>query len=219
MSDEQADEVESEAETLDTSEPNNNNLALQPAFQEISLLDLKPSERPWKRQPNESAVAYFAFTKYLEMGVNRSHDALAEIFPRSKTQIHNYSTNHDWVERARWYDDYMAELAQSKLEDAVARRMEDKADLWAERAERIRENAYQMSLELMSRAAEMLEAPLFEEIDISEQGDQQKTIIRKPTGWRIRDAALMTKTAAQLQWLAANMGTNGGNFEFDPKTA
>lgn len=222
MSSEQVETSEATDSKSGESEPVNGETHLQPAFREISLLDLPRSQRPWKRLPDESAVAYFAFTKYLEMGPGtRSHELVAEIFPRSKTQIHNYSTQYDWVERAKWYDDYMAELAQRELETAVSDRMKENAALWAERAERIRENAYQVSLDLLATASQMLEVPLFEDIDISAEGDEHKTIIRKPTNWRMRDAKSFIEAAVRLQYLAAEMGGNGNNGRgnFDPKKA
>lgn len=65
------------------------------------------SESVWERQKTESQQAYEAFVCYRDLGVERSTAKVAQQLGKSKTLIHRWSSAHEWVERARRYDNYL----------------------------------------------------------------------------------------------------------------
>jgi hypothetical protein len=67
--------------------------------------------KPWERQPGESAPAFEARWSYLQMGPNRSIDAVVRKWNKSRSLIGKWSGRWRWVEAARAYDDDRAALA------------------------------------------------------------------------------------------------------------
>ena len=73
------------------------------------------SEKPWERQPGESAQAYEAFDTYLKMGADRSCRKVAQKLSKSDTIIRRWSSTWHWQERCRAYDN---ELKRQELIEA-----------------------------------------------------------------------------------------------------
>lgn len=73
------------------------------------------NEKPWERQPKESAKAYEAFDLYLKMGAERSCQKVARQLSKSDTIIKRWSSTWSWQQRVREYD---AELARAKFAEA-----------------------------------------------------------------------------------------------------
>jgi len=75
----------------------------------------------WDRQPGESTKAYAAFCIYRDMGVERSIEKVYE--KRSKrgplSRLKNWSVKHNWVERAKAYDDYIEKRKREEKEKAI----------------------------------------------------------------------------------------------------
>lgn len=76
----------------------------------------KRSEKPWERQPKESAKAFEAFEIYCQMGTERSIQKVAQKLTKSTTLLKRWSSQWDWQERCRAYDNERKrlEIAQEK---------------------------------------------------------------------------------------------------------
>lgn len=66
-------------------------------------------ERPWERKKGESEQAYEAFDLYLKMGTERGVYKVASQLGKSGTLISRWSVRWDWSERARAYDNELAD--------------------------------------------------------------------------------------------------------------
>jgi len=78
-------------------------------------MNTNPDPRdPWDRRPGESPKAYALFLDYRNLGpYKRSLRALAAREPASNLrQMQTYSSQHDWVDRAGSWDDYLARQDQ-----------------------------------------------------------------------------------------------------------
>lgn len=75
--------------------------------------DTVPKPVPWKRQPDESSKAYYAFCRYVEMGPeDRSIRKLAKQLHRGEgaSWLKDLSRRYGWVERAAAWDDEQMRL-------------------------------------------------------------------------------------------------------------
>ncbi len=75
----------------------------------------------WERLPDESSKAYQAFCEYRDMGADRSIRKLAQARgkPTSTKWLCHWSAKHNWVERARAYDDYLEQEKRKEQEKAI----------------------------------------------------------------------------------------------------
>jgi len=80
----------------------------------------------WERLPNESSKAYQAFCEYRDMGADRSIRKLAQARgkPTSTKWLCHWSAKHNWVERARAYDDYLEQEKRKEQEKAILEMVE-----------------------------------------------------------------------------------------------
>lgn len=62
------------------------------------------SEHSWERQPNESTKAFEAFDLYCKMGEERSVRKVAQKLTKSDSLIKRWSSQWNWVNRSRDYD-------------------------------------------------------------------------------------------------------------------
>jgi len=69
-------------------------------------------EQPWERQKGESARAFEAFLVYLQMGPERSIRAVAQKCTKSVSLIRRWSSDNNWVERCRAWDNYLQREAK-----------------------------------------------------------------------------------------------------------
>jgi hypothetical protein len=65
----------------------------------------------WKKRPKETPRAFGAFSDYLQMGPGRSLTECAERFGYRVNSLNNWSSVHQWRDRAQAYD--TAELERS----------------------------------------------------------------------------------------------------------
>lgn len=79
-------------------------------------------EQPWERQKGESARAFEAFLVYLQMGPDRSIQAVSHKLAKSIPLIKRWSSENNWVERCRAWDNYLQQEAK-KAAVAEVRRM------------------------------------------------------------------------------------------------
>ena len=77
----------------------------------------KRIEQPWERQKGESTQAFAAFLVYLEMGIDRSLNAVGQKLGKSKALMERWSSANHWVERCRAWDNH---LQQEAMRAAVA---------------------------------------------------------------------------------------------------
>lgn len=72
------------------------------------------SEKPWERQPKESAQAFEAFDLYCKMGADRSLRKVERQLNKSHALIGRWSSIWNWQERSRDYDN---ELKRQEIEE------------------------------------------------------------------------------------------------------
>lgn len=72
----------------------------------------RAKKQPFERQDGESDKAFEAFSKYRDMGVDRTVRKVAQELDKSLTIIGRWSTRWDWVERVKSYD---AEMDRKRL--------------------------------------------------------------------------------------------------------
>lgn len=73
---------------------------------------------PWERQPDESDVAFEAFTVYRDLGPQRSQAAVANQINRELSQMKAWSLKHRWVTRSLAWDDHLDAVARNAMERA-----------------------------------------------------------------------------------------------------
>lgn len=78
---------------------------------------------PWERRTGESGPAFAAFSEYCEMGDARSIRSVAAKIGKSTTLIGGWSSRHEWVERARAYDNHLCRQRTARAR-AEQRRMD-----------------------------------------------------------------------------------------------
>lgn len=71
--------------------------------------------------PDESAPAYQAACEYFSMGAQRAQEDVAKKLSKSRQLMGRWSTQHNWVERAREYDaDVQEDIAQEHTKRYLA---------------------------------------------------------------------------------------------------
>lgn len=79
----------------------------------------KWTDKPWERQKDESEKAYEAFSEYRDMGEKRTYQKVAEKLQKSCALIRRWSSQWEWRERVRAYDN---ELEKEVRKKAIADR-------------------------------------------------------------------------------------------------
>jgi hypothetical protein len=108
--------------------------------------------KPWEQQPGETERAFLAFFRYLALGDTRSLAKLQEqlgLKGRTKAQLGQWSTKHDWVSRCNAWTQHMMQEHTKAAELAIA----DVAVDWARRQRDLRER----ELELANKALRVVE--------------------------------------------------------------
>src|SRR5690349_21351453 len=72
----------------------------------------------WKQQTDESAKAYRAFVLYRDGGHQRSYQRVAQALGVSPRLIARWGTRHGWVERARHWDNHLADITLDAVQQA-----------------------------------------------------------------------------------------------------
>ncbi len=99
--------------------------------------------RPFDQKPNESAKAFAAFNAYLQLGAQRSTQAVANQLQKSEQLIRRWCTKYAWVERANAYEKHLIATQNAAQElalreqsvDWAKRRIEQRAEEWKARTE------------------------------------------------------------------------------------
>jgi transposase-like protein len=88
--------------------------------------------KPWERQPAETEKAFEALRCYLEMGVDRSIRHVAKRLGKSDTIVGRWSKKHEWVKRAREYDNSLLGEADANARELAEERMLKSIMTWRE---------------------------------------------------------------------------------------
>lgn len=139
--------------------------------------------RAFERQEGESARAYRAFATYRDLGSDRTLKAACEIYYGSTSnlrQVQEWSRRHDWVARARAFDDWREMMIQSAIEE----RTRAQAQHHAEREARLREKALEIREAAASQALAMVKWPLTAQRTLKEGPDGDQVVyVFEPAGW------------------------------------
>lgn len=171
--------------------------------------------KPWERQPREGSLAFAAFTKYLELGPDRTlaDVALDPALGITETKARSLSATWKWRDRVNAWEDYLAE-AQRKRQQKI---LETDAEKWARRRLQLREDEYTTAERLIRRANEILDLDIVEKqikesVTIINQRGEEVTIptltIIKPVRTSTKDAAAALNTGSQISRLSAEMETS-----------
>ena len=175
-----------------------------------------PDRQPWDRQPGESKVAHEAFHVYIRypygdysggIGLGRSTAKVGQQLGKSKTQIDRWCSRWGWVARAEQYD---LELARIEFQERTKAHA-----LWIRQAEKnlrgVRDDAHRLYGVLMERVLEMLQSPLYIEVDeegVNEEGVQ--VVYRKviPADWSFRTIPSMIRAMVEMAQITTHTGGN-----------
>ena len=180
---------------------------------------VKMTNKLWERQPWDSDLEYTVFQRWLlqefrprdldqawrdHVGKDRTDTGrkigapsyiITAFAGNSSAQI-ELGSDYTWEQRAREWD---IEQQKSDLQ------------AWDYRRHHLRLREWNVAMQLLNKAKEMLEWPLYIEEEIHDEDGT--TIIRTPTKWNVRDASSMVKTASELARLSAEMAQ--GHFRVD----
>lgn len=67
---------------------------------------------PFEQKPDESAKAFAAFSEYLNMGPQRSLEAVSRKVGKSKALMERWSKRHNWVSRVEAHQQHWAVLTR-----------------------------------------------------------------------------------------------------------
>lgn len=78
------------------------------------------AKQSWTRREDENSGAYDAFKAYLHLGKDRSLTTLSEQNQISRSLLRRWSSGHEWVARARDYDNYVMTADTDGIVHAIA---------------------------------------------------------------------------------------------------
>ncbi|MEY4385234.1 MAG: hypothetical protein RLY20_517 [Verrucomicrobiota bacterium] len=108
---------------------------------------------PFEQQPKESNKAFAAFRAYLDMGPQRSLEAVARKLTKSSRLMKNWSSKFDWPARVQAHSAHLAVVERKAAEQAAALFGADRA----KRRELEKEDEWRMRTELMEAGRKVLE--------------------------------------------------------------
>ena len=106
----------------------------------------------FEQQPNESAKAFAAFNAYLQLGAQRSTQAVAKELAKSHQLIRRWSAKYGWVERANAYEKHLIATQNAVQEVALREQAVD----WAKRRIEQRDEEWKARTELLELARETI---------------------------------------------------------------
>lgn len=83
----------------------------------------------WERQPEESDAAFEAFQSYRDMGLSRSLSKVGGKLGKSETLMSRWSSDHNWVERARAWDAEQDRIIRAEQIEDIRNMRQRHADL------------------------------------------------------------------------------------------
>lgn len=162
----------------------------------------------WDQQQGESAQAHEAARLYFGLGADRSLEVVAQKLTKSTTIIKRWSTRWTWVERARAYDQHLADIEQERREQAVAA----EADKWAARRAEQRDSDWALAQGLKVTAAKLIQQVDPERL----KSIDPDTLTAGEAAKLIDTSARLVETAAKIARLAADMVTDRQQLDIAP---
>jgi hypothetical protein len=104
----------------------------------MNALEPKATGLVFDRQTRESSKAFAAFQTYVELGLERSHLAVAEKYGISRRMVHKWAKKFGWTERIAARDAYLAEAERMAIERVAI----EKAVEWWKLHEPVRREAW-----------------------------------------------------------------------------
>jgi hypothetical protein len=173
----------------------------------------------WEKQDYETDREYSIFRFWLEQDHPRSLDVAAQRhFGHERTSTGKLVTIDSSAMKA-----YLGFPALDRVREEPGITWEERARAWDLHTQKqelidrqakrnvVKRREYDTAMKLMSKAAEMLEWPIYTE-QIEEEEDGSVTIVRLPAKWSIRDVSGMVKTASELARLSTDM--EQGHYKF-----
>ena len=141
--------------------------------------------RAVEKQSGESPQAWEAFKIYRDLGQGRSIDKAYKIYlghhsstKRASGRFRAWAVQHDWVDRAQAWDDYLELLRRKAVEDYER----TKGTNSSRRALQVQEELLNVKEALVKKMREMAEWPL--ERVVTEVDDEGNTVhIHHPARW------------------------------------
>jgi hypothetical protein len=143
--------------------------------------------KQFEQQPNESAKAFAAFSLYLNLGNERSLEAVSRKLGRCKALMERWSKRHRWVERTDCYVRHLAKV-EAEAQTALVR---EKAAEWGKRQQDLREEEWQLRGELIAAGRKVL-----------------KRFIDENKGATLGDVARALELASKLGRLSSGLATD-----------
>lgn len=167
---------------------------------------MKKHLKPWERQVDkgESPDSYQLFWVFVELGLKRTLQGVAEESGLSLGHIGKLSMDFKWAPRARAFDKHLLDIQLKVIESKT----KSEAVLWAERETEYRHESYNLAVKLKAKALQMLEAPLYEQVvdtftDVVGEGGKiiqvPTKIIQRPVKWSFKDMVAMGDFADKLE--------------------
>lgn len=75
--------------------------------------------KPWERQKGESSQAFEAFSSYRDLGAERSTSKVQQKLGKNLRLIQRWSSQWNWVERTRAYDNDLDRVSKKLTEKAI----------------------------------------------------------------------------------------------------
>ncbi len=107
----------------------------------------------FEQQLRESDKAFAAFKEYLDMGAERSAQAVAKKLAKSRQLVGRWSSRYRWSERVQAHAAHMATVERVAAEEAVRA----KAAVWADRQDEHKEEEWTLRGQLIAASRKVLE--------------------------------------------------------------
>lgn len=147
--------------------------------------------RPCDRREGESAEAHAAAVAYMEMGVGRTLQRVADARGISYTLVSRWAGDWAWKDRCREWDSDRARVEQDAANKVAAAR---KAE-WEARRQAAHDATYELAQTLREKLAFMINFPLTTQ-RVKKDG---KTVVIRANKWNADTMLRMAKLVAELE--------------------
>jgi hypothetical protein len=154
----------------------------------------RTSSKSFDRIEGEGPKAFAAFAIYRDMGPDRTLAAVLDALGKASgysRMLEEWSSDWNWVERARAWDNMLAAKAREVAEGYIP--------VWEQRRQDALERMMLFSAKLFARAEAMLDHPIVKEVTRETEDGRTIYNIIEPAGWTWSGLATVVRTAAELQ--------------------
>jgi hypothetical protein len=174
---------------------------------------------PFEQQPAETAKAYAAFVMYRDLGPERSLQETAHKLAKNLTTIKQWSTLHNWVDRARSYDAALDARARAATEGEATERRRRMIERHAQTAAKLQTAAQMILDEFNDRVAvrggmkfvdgRMLVSMLNQVSKMLETGQKLERLAEGEPTEHITYERVMSMSDAEFEMLVRRLETEG----------